>query len=85
MITVLNRKELAITFDMKEQARVRNLLADHNIDYDIKTVNRMSPSPVAAGARSRTGTFGQSQDTMYEYIIYVHKNDYEKALHLIRC
>lgn len=83
MITILNRKELIITFDMKEQARVRSILADHGIDYHIKTVNRMSPSPVSAGARGRTGTFGQNHDTMLEYMIYVKKDDYEKALHLI--
>lgn len=84
MITILNRKELTITFDVKEQARIRSVLADHQIDYNIKTVNRMSPTPMAAGTRAYTGTHGQNTDTMYEYIIYVHKSDYEKAMHLIR-
>ena len=79
MITIFNRKELAITYDMKEQARIRDILADNNIDYDIKTVNRMSPSPMAAGTRTRMGSLGQSQNEMYEYIIYVRKEDYEKA------
>lgn len=83
MITALNRKELVITFDMAEQARVREILAANKIDYKVKTVNRMSPSPMAAGSRSYTGTLGQNKDTMYEYIIYVHKNDYEKAKGLI--
>ena len=84
MITIFNRKELCITFDMKEQSRVRDILAANKIDYIIKTLNRMSPSPVAAGSRARTGTFGQDTSTMYEYKIYVHKNDYEEAVHLIR-
>ncbi len=84
MITILNRKELVITFDIKEQARVRSILADHGIDYHIKTANRMSPSPVSAGVRGRTGMFGQSHDAVLEYIIYVKKDDYEKALHLIQ-
>ena len=83
MITALNRKELLVTFDMETQARVRNVLADNNIDYKIKTVNRMSPSPAAAGARSHTGTLGQNLNQMYEYIIYVKKEDYEKAKALI--
>ncbi len=82
MLTIMNRKELLVTFDASEQARVRNILADHNLDYHIKTVNRLSPSPMAAGTRSRVGSLGNRD--MYEYIIYVHKNDYEKALHLIR-
>lgn len=75
MITVFNRKELA---------RLRTILEEKNIDYQIKTVNRMSPSPVAAGARSRMGSFGQEQSGMCEYIIYVRKEDYEEAMHLIR-
>lgn len=84
MITIFNRKELFLTFDMQEQVRIRNILADNNIDYIIKTVNRMSPSPFAAGSRSRVGTFGQDISAMYKYVFYVHKEDYEKAKYLIR-
>ena len=84
MITIFNRKELCITFDFKEQARIRDVLTFNNIDFIIKTINRMSPSPMAASSRARTGTFGQDTSTMYEYKIYVHKNDYEEAVHLIR-
>ena len=84
MITIFNRKELLVTFDMKEQARIRTLLADHKIDYDIKTVNRMSAAPMAAGTRAHRGTFGLKGDNMCEYIIYVKKADYEKALRLVR-
>lgn len=83
MITVLNRKELTITFDMNERSRVCNILADHGIDYQIKTVNRMSPSPISAGTRGRTGTMGQNYDAAIEYIIYVKKSDYGEAQHLI--
>ena len=84
MITIFNRKELYITFDMKEQARIRNILSMNKIDYIIKTVNCMSASPMAAGSRSRVGTYGQNQNYMCEYKIYVHKTDYEKAAYLMR-
>jgi len=33
--------------------------------------------------RSRIGSFGQDMDLNYEYIIYVHKKDYEEAKHTI--
>ncbi len=79
MITIFNRKKLITTYDTKEQARVRDILAANGIDYEVKVVNRMSPSPMAAGTRARTGTFGQSQENMNEYVIYVKKVDYEKA------
>lgn len=84
MITVLNRKELTTTYNINEQARVRDILNANGIDYEIKVVDRMSPTPMAAGTRSRTGTFGQNQDSMKEYVIYVKKKDYEQAISLIR-
>lgn len=83
MITIFNRKEVCVTYDMKEQARVRDILARNGIDYSVKTVNRMSASAVSAGDRGRVGTYGQDASAMYEYKIYVHKTDYEKAKKLI--
>jgi hypothetical protein len=84
MITIFNRKEVTVTFDLNEQSRVRTLLAGEGIEYSVKTVNRMSASPISAGSRSRTGTYGQNTDLMTEYIIYVKKADYERALYLVR-
>lgn len=84
MITLFNRKELTVTFDMNEQARVRTLLAAEGINYSVKTVNRLSSSPFSAGSRARTGTYGQSTDAMTEYIIYVKKADYERATKVIQ-
>lgn len=79
MITIFNRKELYMTYDMNVLANVRNLLADHNIDYDYKFIDRKSPSPMAAGSRARTGTAFEKREIEVQYYIYVHKNDYEKA------
>lgn len=79
MITLFNRKELTVTFDLNEQARLRKLLAEEGIDYSVKTVNRLSASPVSAGSRVRTGTYGQNTGALTEYIIYVKKTEYERA------
>ncbi len=84
MITIFNRKELTVTYDMNEQARVRTLIAAEGIDYSVKTVNRLSASPISAGSRNRTGTYGQNTESMIEYIIYVKKVDYERALRLLQ-
>ena len=84
MIAIFNRKELLVTFDLKKQAKVRDILAANNVEYYIKTVNRMSPSPVSAGTRGQMGTAGQRMKDMYEYIIYVKKCDYKKASYLIK-
>lgn len=79
MITIFNRRELCITYSMKRQSEIRNALSDNNIDYQIKTVNRMSPSPVSRGIRAKTGSFGQNPHINYEYIFYVRKTDYDIA------
>ena len=84
MITIFNRAELSVTFRLEEQSRIRQILADHKIDYYVKTINRDSPSPFSAGSRSRTGSFGMNPDMMYEYKIYVRKSDLDKARFLIR-
>lgn len=81
MITIFNRRELAITFEMKKQAEIREMLSLHGIEYQIKTVNRTSPGflPVGSGTRARTGTPGIKMEYTYTYKIYVKKSDYEKA------
>lgn len=84
MITIFNRREVCITYSMQEQSEIRTLLADSGIDYSVKVVNRKSPSPADAGSRARTGTFGEDLSKMYEYIFYVHKDDMEKAKHMIQ-
>jgi hypothetical protein len=83
MITIFNRKELLITMDHNRQADVRNILSANNIPYVIKTTNLQS-SQIAGSNRGRLGTFGVNQNYSYEYKIFVHKNDYDKALGLIR-
>lgn len=83
MISIFNRKELCIVFSMQEQASIRETLSVNSIEYYMKTVNRSSPSPLASGSRSRSGTFGQNMDLNYEYIFYVNKKDYEMAKYLI--
>lgn len=80
MITIFNRKELIITYDLVKQAELRNLLAGSNIKYLVKTRNRKSPSPFLAGSVGRTRTFGENLSLEYEYKIYVHKDDYNEAL-----
>lgn len=84
MITIFNRKELTVTFDLNEQARLRKILAEDGIDYNVKTVNHLSASPFSAGSRVRTGTYGQNTDAMTEYIFYVEKAEYDRALYLIQ-
>ncbi len=84
MLTIFNRRELTITYDLARQAEVRERLVQNGIQYTVRVINRKSSSPFAAGMRARTGTFGEKLQLEYQYIIYVRKSDYEKAAAIIR-
>ncbi|MEY8355728.1 hypothetical protein AALB39_20535 [Lachnospiraceae bacterium 54-53] len=58
-------------------------MAQNNIPYSIRVINRKSPSFFGAGSRARTGTFGENLQLEYEYTIFVKKADYEKAAAII--
>ena len=83
MITIFNRKELLITMDVSRQSDIRNVLSANDIDYSIKVTNLQSAS-VFENKRGRFGTFGVNQNYSYEYKIYVHKKDFERACNLIK-
>ena len=78
MITIFNRTELTMTYSIEEQTRVRNILADNNIDYAVKI-----HSPMSGTSQRRSSGFIPNPDYMYEYHIYVRKKDLDYALHLI--
>lgn len=83
MITIFNRMEVLNTYDISRQADARSVLAQNKIDY---TVNVRTPHSAYFGRTSRgyVGTLGMDMSHYYEYKIYVHKRDYEKARALIR-
>lgn len=83
MITIFNRKELLITYDMKEQSEVRTILRDHKIKYNVKVKNLLSPSIFSTSGRTYTGSRGIDLTKSYKYKIYVKKADYEEAIVLL--
>lgn len=83
MITIFNRKELTVTYDMKRQSDVRGILSANGIKYSVKVINRQN-SAFLGSSRARSGSFGMNNDLSYEYKVYVHKKDYDNALRLIR-
>lgn len=81
MISIFNRKELLITYDMKKQSDVRTVLKNHKIEYKVKSI--LSPTPLSSGSRAHMATVGIDLSKAYEYKIYVKISDYEKALYLM--
>ena len=84
MLTIFNRKELITTMDMQRQANIRSILSANGIAYTVRTENLQGSSALGGRSRGSTGSFGIDPIYSYEYHIYVHKNDYENALRLIR-
>ena len=56
-------------------------MSDNQIEYTIKTKNLLANRGVSRG---RTGTAFLNLDAAYEHKIYVRKEDYERAMMLIR-
>ncbi len=81
MITIFNRRELIMTYDLNRQAEVRSILAHNKMDYRVKVTNLRSPSLFSTGHRESFGTFGEI--LMMEYKIYVKKKDLDEATYLI--
>ena len=82
MITFFNRKELLMSYDLRQINDAREILRANRIDYHVKASYPRSASAIGAG-RARTASFGlvRRQDL---FTVYVHKNDYDHALHLLR-
>lgn len=79
MITVFNRKELLCTFDMKKQAEVRDILWKFDISYEVRVSDR---ADVFVGGRMN-GDVSSAPEHQTEYLIYVKKEDYERAMFLV--
>ena len=73
MITVWNRKELFCTFDMKKQAEVRDILWKFDISYRADFF-----------VSGRTTSTDADIDHQTEYLIYVRKEDYDRAMFLVQ-
>ena len=77
MITIFNRKEVYITFRPEDYARIKDILLCNGIEHYTK----FGGNNAISGGRRRSYPIGGS--FACQFTIYVHKNDYEKAVHLI--
>lgn len=57
MITVLNRREVLLTYNLQRLAEVRELLETNNVKYDYKVINRNSPSALSDARALLQGKF----------------------------
>ena len=70
-----------MTYSMEVQGKVRGVLAQNGVEYETRT--RGNGGGIF-GDRHMAGSFGINQNYAYEYSIYVRREDFDKALYLIR-
>ena len=84
MIMIWNRKEVFVGNSLQEFNKVRDNLSSNGIKYEYKVVDTTSSSYFGSSNRARTGSFGINMDVVKTYYIYVHKNNYNNAIALLR-
>ena len=84
MITIFNRAELLVTYDLNTLSQYRDALDGEGIGYTYRFKDRTSPAVVGGGSRTRAGNFGIQQNAQVEYKLYVRKDDLERAVALFR-
>lgn len=77
MIAPWNRCELATVLSQEECDHLTRALEDAGLDYQVKVIDRASPSALSMGTRERSGVFLQPGSIQYH--IYVRQKDREKA------
>ena len=75
---IFNRKELYIGDSLKRLDEIRSILEKAGIRYKTRTKDRFGQSMPGGTRRSVV----PGMEPQVQYIVYVHKKDYEKAAHL---
>jgi len=82
MITFFNRKELLMSYDLRQVNNLREILRANQIDCHVKASYPRSASAIGAG-RVRTASFGPVRQ-QERFTVYVHKSDYDHAMYLLQ-
>ena len=79
MLTVFNRREVLASFSSDEFARAREALSQVDIAYSSRMVNLESAKGWGADRRGTYGSLGMNRQYTKQYVLFVHKRDYEEA------
>ena len=75
-MNIFNRRDLFITRRLNDLVRVEENLEKNGIKYQVKPGNLINHGKYR-------GVPGIRMEYAYEYRVYVHKNDYDRAKHVI--
>ncbi|MBH1941201.1 hypothetical protein I5677_09885 [Mobilitalea sibirica] len=76
-MNIFTRRELHITYDLDKFNQLRSTLYAAGIKTSYRCINTTGSN------RGRYGTLGINHDFTYQYYIYVHKKDYERAKYIL--
>ena len=79
MLTIFNRAELLITYDLVHFCQVRDALEAAGIDFKYKVRNRTSPTMTSSGSRARFGDANIWHDAHMEYRLFVRRDQLDWA------
>ena len=79
MITIFNRKEFAVALTHKDRDRFCRPLDEAGIPYVVRAA---STTHGMGRSTQRGGMIGIDTEYAFQYRIYVHKSDYERAVSL---
>lgn len=83
MIMFWNRREVYFGNSLQEFIQVREKLGANNIPHRYRFVNNHRIHPFNS-RRASSITSGENREYSITYYIYVHKNDYEKAVAILQ-
>ena len=88
MITIFNRAELFLTYDLSRFNQVRDTLEGAGLDYIYRSKDLTSPTMweglCGGSSRGRTDTFGMNDGAWVEYKLYVRRKDLDWARAILR-
>lgn len=83
LLTIFRYREVQIFTSINSCEKAATMLENQGIKVYIRTRDRFSPSIFSTGSRERSGSAFQKQDFQYQYILYVHRRDFETARELL--
>ncbi len=79
MIHFFNRESLWIGTDLKRFQELRSRLEAAGIDYRYKVFNHLGQWGGRGTIRGSKGSLGNDPALMYQYELFVHRKDWERA------
>lgn len=81
---LFSKREVYNGNSIEVSAKIREILANHNIPYKLDIVSHSGQWTSRGAVRSITGSTGLNLDLDRQTIIYVKKSNYDEAVHFIQ-